>query len=409
MKSRKSKIQISRAIKQKAVKLVNDARFLYKACRQIGKLGVVGEKRNRLIFFLAGIGRTLPEPASVLLKGPPSCGKSTTVKTALKLFPQDSIVERAGLSKKALVYGKGSLARKIFYLHEYRCGKDAQQLLRLQQSEGKTTHEATTITARRRGTKVVQRLGSPVVMSTTTDEKVFADDEARFLSTWVDDSPEQNLAVMIATTKRPKTRSSKDLAMWRTATSLIAFKAGDFEMHPEWLQYVAKCLPSLDARVRRDWGRFLTFCSAIALCRSYRDGHPTNIEFRDYCVAHRIFEPVFASILRRLPSDELKLAKAVATVTERSKKRGATAREIARELHWDSKKVYKLAHAAEQSGLIEYEQGTREHNVKPIRARDVWRRRFLPSPRNVLRRNPQIGKKVKYIDPFTGKWKVVKR
>jgi len=34
---------------------------------------------------------------------------------------------------------------------------------------------------------------------------------------------------------------------------------------------------------------------------------------------------------------------------------------------------------------------------------------FLPSPTSVLKSNPAIGKKVKYIDPFTGTWKKVQR
>jgi len=58
--------------------------------------------------------------------------------------------------------------------------------------------------------------------------------------------------------------------------------------------------------------------------------------------------------------------------------------------------------------LIEYESGTREKNVKRLLAgREASG--FLPHPRKVLKRNPEIGKKVKYVDPFTGKWRKVKR
>jgi hypothetical protein len=358
--------------------------------------------------FLAGVARTLPEPPSVLLKGPPSCGKSTVLKRSLQLFPSDCVVERAGLSKRALVYGKGSLAHKILFLHEYRCGKDAQQLLRLQQSEGKTSHEFTTLAARRRGTKVVQRIGTPVVLSTTTDKKVFPDDEARFLSTWVDDSPEQNLAVVTARAKRPKIWDSRDLPIWRAATSLLVYQAGDFGIYPEWLQFVAKHLPLDNARVRRDWDRFLSFCQAVALCRVVRRGHPANIRFSDYCVTYKICEPAFSSTLRGLPTQELALVKAI-TKLNKIFKRSVTVREIARELDWNEKVVYKRARAAEESGLIEYEKGTRERNVKLIRAPNQMPSKFLPSPKIVFRRNPQIGKKVKYVDPFTGKWKTIKR
>jgi hypothetical protein len=144
-------------------------------------MGVVGEERNRLILLLAGIGRTLPEPPSVLVKGSSSSGKSTLVKDSVQLFPPDSVLERAGLSGKALAYGSDSLANKILMINEYRCGKDSQLLLRLLQSESRISHASTTIRGRQRGTRTVERIGMPVVLTTTTDDKVFTDDETRFL------------------------------------------------------------------------------------------------------------------------------------------------------------------------------------------------------------------------------------
>jgi hypothetical protein len=127
----------------KAQELLADPRFLFRACQKVKDLGVIGEERNILIFLLAGISRTLSEPTSVMMKGSTSSGKSTVMKNCLRLFPRGCVIERAGLSGKALAYGKGSLAGKILAIAEYRCGKDAQQLLRLLQSEGSIKHEAT--------------------------------------------------------------------------------------------------------------------------------------------------------------------------------------------------------------------------------------------------------------------------
>src|ERR1700722_18377857 len=130
MQSKRQKQDIKRKIDCEARLLVRDPFFLYKAGKKIGELGVVGEKRNRLILTLAGIARTFPDPPSVLVKGSTSSGKSTLVRTSLKLFPPNCILERAGLSKKALAHGKVSLAHKILFISEYQCGKDSQQLLR---------------------------------------------------------------------------------------------------------------------------------------------------------------------------------------------------------------------------------------------------------------------------------------
>jgi hypothetical protein len=111
------------------------------------------------------------------------------------------------------------------------------------------------------------------VITTTTDEEVFADDETRFLSCWIDISREQSLAILEARARGPKTIDRRDLPIWRAAMSLLKYNKGDFEHPPKWLQYVARHLPLDDVRVRRDWDRFLTFCGAIALCRSFRRQH----------------------------------------------------------------------------------------------------------------------------------------
>ncbi len=138
MKLRRTRQKIDS--EHQALRLVNDPLFLFRASRKIGDLGVVGEERNRLILLLAGIARTLPDPPSVLVKGSTSSGKSTLVKHSVRVFPPDCVIERAGLSGKALAYGAGPLAGKILFIHEYRCGKDAQLLLRLLQSEGRIRH-----------------------------------------------------------------------------------------------------------------------------------------------------------------------------------------------------------------------------------------------------------------------------
>jgi hypothetical protein len=329
-------------------------------------------------------------------------------KAAIELFPPDSVMERSGLSGKALVHGKGSLAEKILFLHEYHCGKDAQQLLRLQQSDGHTQHEFTTMNGRRRGTATAERVGAPVVLTTTTDEAVYPDDETRFLSIWSDESAEQSRAIVVARAAGPTIPDRSDLPLWRLATSLIAWKSGDFETPPEWLQYVAEELPTTKVRVRRDWDRFLNLCSAIALCRGdWKPDRATNISFQDYCVAYRVLEPVVAATLRGVRTQEFNLAKAVASLNKRLQ-RPATVKEVAVELRYKESLVYKHMPGAVKAGLVEYEAGTRETNLKRVLANENEVGRFLPAPRLVLKENPEIGKEVRYVDPFTGEWKTLK-
>jgi hypothetical protein len=402
--------KLKKNIEEEALRLIDDPGFLFKAGSKIGDLGIVGEERTRLILLLAGIARTLPEPPSVLVKGSTSSGKSTLLKDAVQLFPLDCVIERAGLSGKALAYGRGSLANKILLINEYRCGKDAQLLLRLLQSEGRIRHESTTVQGTRRRTETMERIGAPVVLTTTTEERVFADDETRFLSVWVDESPSQTLAILTAQASGPKYLNYRDLPVWRTAMSLITCGKQDFKNPPDWLRYVARQLPLGKVRVRRDWNRFLSFCKAVALCRRPLLGaeETADITFADYCVAYQILEPVLASTMLGLHTQELALGQAVVALSTRLG-RAVTTREIAEELNWKDSLVYKHVKPAVRHRLLEYESGTREKNVKRLLARTDASDGFLPTPKMVFKNNPEIGAVSRYVDPFTGKKRVIRR
>jgi energy-coupling factor transporter ATP-binding protein EcfA2 len=402
----RGKTKSNPSVEERALQLLDDPRFLYKAGQMIGKLGVVGEEPNRLVLFLAGITRTTSTPASVLVKGATSSGKSTLVKASVRLFPSESVIERSSLSGKALAHGSGSLAEKILFLHEYHGGRDAQLLLRVLQSDGQIKHEFATVQGSRRGTQVAERVGLPVVLTTTTDPTVYADDETRFLSVWADESPEQNLAIVVARARGPNTIDERDLPVWQRATSLLKCRSGDFTNPPPWIRYVAENLPLARVRVRRDWDRFLSFCCAIALCRAgRRRGRQLDLTFPDFCVAYRILEPVFASTNRGVRTQEVELSNAVARLNMKLR-RAATVQEVADVLGWKESLVYKRVKGGVQRRVLEYEPGTRERNVKGLLAR-LDTTGFLPKPAVVLRENPGIGKNVEYVDPFTGETMVI--
>ena len=405
--SRSEKKQDS-SIEEQALQLLDDSHFLHRAGQKIGELGVVGEERNRLVIFLAGVTRKTRRPASVAVKGAASSGKTTLVKGAIQLFPDDCVIERAGLSGKALAHGEGSLAEKILFFNEYRSAKDAQLLLRLIQSDGRINHEFTTMKGADRGTQVAERVGLPVVLTTTTDPKIYPDDETRFLSVWADETPEQNLAIVLARASGQRATNYQDIPAWRVATSRLACREGDFENPPSWVRFVAEHLPLGKVRVRRDWDRFMSFCSAIALCRAgaRRSDGPLDFIFSDYCVAYRILEPVFASTLRGIRTQELDLGNAVAKLNKKLQ-RAASIQEIASELGWKDSLVYKHAKNAVQRRVLEYEPGTREKNEKRLLAREDGSEGFLPKPALVLKENPDIGKEVEYVDPFTGEEMIV--
>src|SRR5438552_11550246 len=153
MKAKKKITRIRQKTTKAALKLLRDPAFLFRVGKRIGDLGIVGEERNRLILFLACLTKHFHEAVSVLVKGITSGGKSKLVRTILRLMPPEDVTSLASLSKMAPVYGQGTLDGKILYVAEYRGGRDAQYLIRLQQSEGEIRHEYATVRGSRRSTK----------------------------------------------------------------------------------------------------------------------------------------------------------------------------------------------------------------------------------------------------------------
>jgi hypothetical protein len=395
-------LKITPELRRQAMELLARDDLLYLVTQVVKLLGVVGEVANVLIDFLACVARTLFPPPSVIHKGVTSSGKSTILTAVTQLFDPSLVLERSGLTKMALAYGSVQLAGKILLMDEHRCGKDAQQLLRLLQSEGRIKHEYTVVSGRHRETATAERIGRPVVLTTTTERKVFADDETRYLTIWSDESPEQTREILRAKIRpRPKMNTQR-LTVWRAATSLLTARPGDFEQPPALLDFVADQVPRDNVRVRRDWPRFLTFCCAVALCsgRRKKDGL-LNITFEDYCVAYKILNPVFAATLDGIPDKEIELVRAVAKLTDQHG-RGVTVDEIANALGGKYARVRKRVLAACEKKLISLVPGANERNVKYYRAMERPVGRFLPSPRTVLENCPELGDEAIYINPFTG-------
>lgn len=204
---KRKKVRTDKKIHADALAFLSDPEFLYIVKQRVGIEGVVGEGQNLLILYLACLTTSLDKAVSVLVKGPSSTGKSNLTKTLLSVVPPEKVLTRSSFTGKALAYGSGELAGKILYLVEHRGGKDGAFFRRLLQSEGALHHEATTGSGQKRGTQVTNRIGAPVFISTTTDERVYEDDETRFLSVRADESAQLTRAVLQAQCKEKMRRT----------------------------------------------------------------------------------------------------------------------------------------------------------------------------------------------------------
>jgi len=414
MKLKNIKRDTKRKNRIAALRLIRNSSFFFLLVQKIREMGIVGEKRNCLVLFLAGLTKNLDKPVSVIEKGSSSTGKSELLKTVTALFPPECVLTRSSLSGKAPAHGTDELNGTLLYIPEYRGAKDALYLTRLLQSEGEIAHEYATVIGRDRGTIIASRKGSPVIMTTTTNDRIFQDDETRFLSIQADDSSEQTHNVIAAYFTPAHVRHEViELPVWHEAVRILCKKIPRFR-HPPWFTLLADAIPSDEPRARRDAVRFLSLLKAVALCRSHSDGRfkacskEIDVNFADYCVAHRILSRAFTSTFAGVHPRALKLAKGIRTLY-RELGRPVSVKELALNLNWDQAVVYKYVKFAEKQKLVQYESGSRPFNQKRLVPGLISRSGFLPDPSLIFQSCKQCGDGVRYVDPFSGKDKVMCR
>ena len=271
-----------------------------------------------------------------------------------------------------------------------------------------SAHEYATTVGAKRGTVVASRRGSPVVLTTTTREMVFEDDETRFLTTRADDSAEQTQDVIAAHfCPEPIQRCEETTPVWHEAIRLLSKHVPDVR-YPSWFSFLATQIPADEPRARRDAVRFLNLLKAVALCRSHSDGRIKNstkeidINFADYCVAHRILNRAFTSTFAGVHPRVLTLAKAVRALNKELD-RAVSVREISQHLGWEEAVTYKFTKQAQKQKLIQYEPGTHLWNLKRLLPGLISRPSFLPDPKIIFQKCPEVGDEVEYVDPLTGK------
>lgn len=400
-------------IRVAALALLHDLNFLFRVVCKIREMGVLGEEKNALTLFLATLTKDLNKSVSVLVKGPSSSGKNNVVRSIVNLVPPESVISRTSLTAKSQNYGEESLSGKVFYISEYRGGKDAEYLTRQLQSEGALEHEHTVMSGNNRTTRVARRAGNPVFVTTTTDLRVYEDDETRFLSLRADESPELTRAVLEAQFRNPVvTNGQPGLDVWQEVHRVLTHEPPEF-IRPEWLGFVARQIPAKHTRARRDGGRLLALLEAVALCHSFSDekrkgNNKAELSLADYAVAHAILNEAFGFTYDGAHPNALKVAEAVRELFGEGPA-PVKVEDVAQCLSWKKALVYKWLDAAVEKKLVVREVGTNEKNLKrlfPCFSADA---KFLPDPLLVLREGQSIVKEVSYVDPLSGETKKLVR
>jgi hypothetical protein len=308
--------------RQAALGLLRDPALLDRILDDLDRCGVVGERTNKLVAYLAATSRLLDEPLAVVIQSSSAGGKSSLLEAVLALVPEQDRVQYSAMTGQSLFYlGEADLRHKVLAIVEHEGAERASYALKLLQSEGALTIASTGKDAAT-GRLITQayRVEGPVaLMLTTTAIKVDEELLNRCVVLSVDEGREQTRAIherqrMAQTLEGVLARQERQhlLKLHRDAQRLLrpVLVVNPFAKELSFLDHAT--------RTRRDHLKYLTLIRTIALLHQHQRPVKTaehrgqRIEYtevtrEDIAVANRLCHEVLGRSLDELPPQTRRL------------------------------------------------------------------------------------------------------
>jgi DNA primase len=274
MRPKVERVELSAEQEAAALGLLRDPRLLQRVLSDFERTGVVGERLNKLVAYLALVSRKLEQPLGILIQSSSAAGKSSLMNAVLAFIPKEEQVQYSAMTGQALYYmGEKSLAHKILAIAEEQGAQRASYALKLLLSEGKLSI-ASTGKDPHTGKLVTHEyeIEGPVMLILTTTA-IELDEELlnRCLVLCVDEGRAQTRAI----------HELQRLARGEAALWAREERAELLELHQNAQRLLrplsvinpfAHRLTFLDdrTRTRRDHLKYLTLIDAIALLHQYQ-------------------------------------------------------------------------------------------------------------------------------------------
>jgi DNA primase catalytic core len=330
--------QIDEAGRAAALELLRAPDLIERILTDLEACGIVGEKVNKLVAYLAASSRKLDAPLAVLVQSSSAAGKSSLMDAVLALMPAEERIKYSAVTGQSLFYmGSANLKHKILAIVEEEGAARASYALKLLQSEGELTI-ASTGKDPETGNLVTQeyRVEGPVMMFlTTTAIDIDPELQNRCLVLSVDESREQTKA--IHELQRKKRTLDGLLARAKRAEILAVHANAQRLLRPLGVlnPYATRLtFPDTATRLRRDHEKYLTLIDTIALVHQFqrevkaiRNANKVieYIEVRpeDIALANRLAHEVLGRSLDELPPQTRRVLRLLDRfVAEHARKKG---------------------------------------------------------------------------------------
>jgi DNA primase catalytic core len=328
----KPQIAVNEAERAAALALLKSPDLLARIAADFGRCGIVGERTNALVGYLAAISRKLDRPLALLIQSTSAAGKSSLLDAVLRFVPEEDRIVYSAMTGQSLFYmGEMSLKHKVLAIAEEEGAHRASYALKLLQSEGELTIASTSkdATTGKLVTEEYHVEGPVMIALTTTAAEIDEELLNRCLVLSVDEGRAQTQAIHAAQRQR------------RTLAGLLAKAERErvLKTHQDaqrLLEPLAVVNPYADrltflddrTRTRRDHEKYLTLIDAIALLhqhqreiRTLRHGDQdlryVEVTLEDIALANSLAHEVLGRTLDELPPQTRRLLSLIVGLVER--------------------------------------------------------------------------------------------
>ena len=204
---------------------------------------------------------------NAVLKGQSSAGKNYVLERVLDFFPSGAFYFLTAMSERALAYSEESLEHRFLVIAEAvgAQGDFLSYTIRSLLSEGRLRYETVEKTAEGFKARLIERKGPTGLLMTTTAIHLHPENETRYFSIPISDTPDQTHDVLLKQAQQTNSDSVKEIDF----TPWYAFQTWLEEVgHHVFIPYatsLAELLPTTAVRLRRDFPAILHLIKAHAI------------------------------------------------------------------------------------------------------------------------------------------------
>jgi hypothetical protein len=327
--------------------------------RDVELAGLVGEKTNAKIVFLAAVSAKLRKPLNVNVGGASSAGKNYLTGIVARFIPKEDRKIISGMSPKVLMHSQpDEFQHKAVFIAEYEGVAGADYPIRIMQSEQSIDWEF--VESSKDGIQKKKRTvkGPASFIQATTRTMLHPENETRLLFIEVDESDEQTRAInerqALEAEKKTAPCPVEVFARWHE----IIRNLERLDVVIPFASQLAQSLPKNVIRSRRDFPKLLGLIEASAfLHQRDRKRHESgNIvaSFEDYNTAKALFEHCYYSGPENKVAELLDAAQRIdkRLEAERIEPREFSVANLMVETGWGKSKTYQVLSRVEELGCI---------------------------------------------------------